>query len=53
MSNGNNRTRVLIKMLLQPLDTLSIQVVGRLVKQQNIRLLQQQSAQSHAAALTT
>ena len=51
--NTDHRTRILLQMLLQPVDRLCIQVVGRLIQQQYIRLLKQQTAQSHAAALTT
>ena len=36
----NYRTFVLLQMLLQPVDRLSIQVVRRFVEQQDIRLLQ-------------
>ena len=53
MSYGNNRTCVLVQMLLQPLYALGIQVVGRLIEQQYIGLLQQKTAQSHTAALAT
>ena len=53
MSNGNHRTRILVQVLLQPLDALGIEVVGRLVEQQNIGLLQQQTAQRHTTTLTT
>ncbi len=35
--------------LLQPFDGLGVQVVGRFVEQQHVRLLQQQPAQRHAA----
>ena len=41
MSNGYYRTCILVQMLLQPLYALGIQVVGRLIKQQDIRLLQE------------
>ena len=37
---------------LQPLDTLGVQMVRRLVQEQDVRLLQEQAAQGHAAALT-
>ena len=39
--------------LLQPLDTLGVQVVGGLVEQQQVGLGQQQPAQRDPAALTT
>ena len=50
---GNHRTFILLQMLFQPVDTFRVQVVGRLVQQQDIRLLQQQAAQGHTAALTS
>ena len=53
MGNSNNSTLILLQVLLQPVDRLRIEVVGRLVKQQHIRLLQQQTAKSHTATLTT
>ena len=37
--------------LLQPLDRLGVEVVGRFVEQQHVRLLQQQPAQRDAALL--
>ena len=43
----------MVKVLFQPLYALGIKMVGRLVQQQYIGLLQQQAAQCHAAALTT
>ena len=42
---GNHRTFILLQMLFQPVDTFRVQVVGRLVQQQDIRLLQQQAGQ--------
>ena len=53
MSDGDDRSLVLLEMLLQPVDRLSVEVVGRLVEQQHIGLLQEQTAESHTAALTT
>ena len=41
VGNGNDRTFVLLQMLLQPVDAFSVQVVGRLVEQQHVGLLQQ------------
>jgi hypothetical protein len=37
----------------QPGHALGVQVVGGFVKQQDVRRLQQQAAEGHAAALTT
>ena len=53
VGDGNDRTLVLLQMGLQPLDGFGVQVVGGLVQKQHVRLLQQQAAQGHAAALTT
>ena len=53
VSNGDNRSLILLQVLLQPVDALSVQVVGRLVEQQHVRLLQQQTAESYAATLAT
>ena len=44
--------RILLKVLFQPVNRLRIQVVGRLIQQQHVRLLKQQAAQRNAAALT-
>ena len=52
MGDGNHRSLILLQMLLQPVYALSIEVVGRLVEEQHVGLLQQQSAQCHAASLT-
>ena len=40
-------------MLFEPVDRLGVEVVGRLVEQQHIGLLEQQAAKSHAATLAT
>ena len=44
VGNGNNRSFILLQEMLEPLNGFSIQVVGGLVEQQNIGLLQQQPA---------
>jgi GTP-binding protein LepA len=49
---GNYRSFVLLQVLFQPVNAFCIQVVGRLVEQQDVRFLQQQTAQSHTAAFT-
>ena len=46
----HNCTRTLHQELLQPLYTLDIKVVGRLIKQQHIRLFQQYLRQFNAHA---
>ena len=53
VGHSNHRSLVLLQMLLQPVDALGIQMVGRLIEQQHVGFLQQQSAQSYTAALTT
>ena len=50
---GYHRALVLLQVLFQPVDTFCIEVVGGLVKQEYIGLLQQQSAQGHTAPFTT
>ena len=40
-------------MLFEPVDTLGIEVVGRLVEKQNVGILQQQTTESHTAALAS
>ena len=44
---------ILLQVLLQPVDSLCIQVVGRLIAQEHVGLLQDQAVESHTAALTT
>ena len=48
---GNHRAGILLQMLFEPVDAFCVKVVGRLVKQQNVGLLQQQTAQSHTTTL--
>ena len=48
---GDDRARIALEVLLQPLHRLRIQVIGRLVQQQDVRFLDQQPAQRHAPAL--
>ena len=40
-------------MLLQPIDTLSIQVVGRLIQEQNVRFLEQETAKSYSTLFSS
>src|SRR5690606_32892438 len=51
--NTDYRSLVLLQVLLQPVDRLGIEVVGRLVEQQHVRLLQQKAAECHTAAFST
>ena len=53
MSYSNYGSLILLQVLLQPIDTLCIEMVGGLIKKQYVGLLQQQAAESHATALTT
>ena len=49
--DGDDGTFILAQVLLQPVDALSVEMVGRLVEQQYVGFLQQQTAQRHTAAL--
>ena len=53
MGDRDNSSRVTLEVLLEPVHTLSIEVVGRLIQQQQTRCLQQQFAQRHSALLAT
>ncbi len=53
MGDGDNGAGILVEVLFEPVDRFGVEVVGRLVEQQYVGLLQQQAAQSHTAALTT
>ena len=44
VGDGNDGAFVLLQVALQPLDALGIEVVGGLVKEQDVRLLQEESA---------
>ena len=52
MGDGQDRALVRGQVLLEPLHALGVEVVGRLVEQQQVRLGQQQLAQRHPAPLT-
>ncbi len=41
----------LLEVLLEPVDALGVEVVGGLVEQQDVGLLEQQAAEGHTAAL--
>ncbi len=51
VGDGHHTPRVLLQVLLEPLHALGVQVVGRLVEEEQVRLLQQQFAQGHPPAL--
>ena len=46
--DGDDRALERGKVFLQPLDGVEVEVVGRLVEQQNVRVLQNQAAEVHA-----
>ena len=48
MGDGDDRPLVFLQMVLQPLHRFGVEVVGGLVEQQDVGLLQQQAAQGHA-----
>ena len=47
MGNGDHRAPEGADILLQPFGGVEVQVVGGLVQQQNVRVLQDQSSQVH------
>ena len=51
MGDGHDGALVLLEVALQPRDRLGVEVVGRLVEQQQVGGGEQQPAQRHAAAL--
>ena len=53
MGNGDNRSLILLQVLLQPVYALGIKVVGRLVEEKHVGLLKEKLAQGHTAALAT
>ncbi len=50
MRHGDDRAGVFLEMALQPGDGLGVEVVGRLVEQEDVRLTQQQAAEGDATA---
>ena len=51
VGDGDDRAGVVVQVVLEPGHRLGVEVVGRLVEQQQVGLAQQQPAQRHAAAL--
>ena len=51
VGDGDDGARVLLEEPLQPLDRLGVEVVGRLVEQQQVGVLEQQPAERDAALL--
>ena len=49
---GDYRAGILLQVLFEPVDALGVEVVGRLVEQQHVGLLEQEAAEGHTAALT-
>ena len=52
MGNQNKGMLVVLQELGEPFDMLNVQIVGRLVQQQNLGVLQQQLSKQNLAALT-
>ena len=48
---GDDRARVLVEEALEPLDRLGVEVVGRLVEQQQVGVLEQEPGERDAALL--
>ena len=51
VGDGDDRARVVLEEALEPGDRFGVEMVGRLVEQQQVGRLQQQPAQRDAAAL--
>ena len=51
MGDGDNRARVLLQVVLQPGDRFGVEVVGRLVEQEDIRLGEQEAGEGDAPPL--
>jgi hypothetical protein len=49
--DGDHGAGVLLQVLLQPVHAFGVEVVGGLIEEEDIRLLDQQAAQGHAAFL--
>jgi hypothetical protein len=50
--DGHNRARVVVQVMLEPGHGLGVQVVRRLVEQEQLGRLQQQAAQGHASSFS-
>ena len=53
MGHGDDGARVLVEEPLEPVDRLGIEMVGRLVEQQQVGMLEQESRERDAAPLAT
>ena len=49
MRDEQQRSAEVLEMTLEPLDGVDVQVVGRLVEQQQVRLVHQRPAEQHAS----
>ena len=52
MGHGNDGAFILLQMLLEPLHGFGIKMIGRLVQQQDVGLLNQQAAERHTSFLS-
>ena len=52
VGNGKHGAGIVVEEMLEPQDGLGIQMIGRLVEQQQVGSLKQQLAQGHATTLT-
>lgn len=53
MGDGYYCAGILLQVLLEPVDGLGVEVVGRLVEQKHVGLLEQKAAEGHASALAS
>ena len=51
MGDGDDRARIGLQVMLEPGHRFRVEMVGRLVEEQQVGLLQEQAAERHAAAL--
>ena len=51
MGDGDDRAVVLVEEALEPVDRLGVEVVRRLVEQQQVRVLEEEPCEGHAAPL--
>ena len=51
MGDGHHGPGVLVEEVLEPLDRFGVEVVGRLVEQQEVRVLEEEARERDAASL--
>jgi hypothetical protein len=51
VGDGHHRARILLEVSLEPRHAFRVQVVGRLVEQEHVRLLEEEPAEGHAPDL--